>query len=147
MKGASWRFVIAMVLLGLGIYYFVIREEGRPKGETPVEEARIWPDKIDAITKMKTTMYAVVEAEKNRKNLGDTYIPCAPNPPEVPDMRVSWNTNAAAGWKDLDLMMPRETWFQYEVVVTGPDTFEVHARTLAEGTPLEFVIDQNMNFR
>ncbi len=43
--------------------------------------------------------------------------------------------------------MPRESWFQYEVVVTGDDTFDVYARTNAEGKPLEFVIDQDMNFR
>jgi hypothetical protein len=145
MKGASWRFVIALLVLGAGIYYFVIKPEEKPAEKPPVTETKIWPDKVDAIAGMKTTMYAVVEAEKRIKGTGGDYIACDPSPASVPDMRVAWDKNAA-GWKELDVMMPRETWFQYEVVVTGPDTFEVHARTLAEGSPLEFVIDQDMNF-
>ncbi|MBN2223366.1 MAG: hypothetical protein JW765_01685 [Deltaproteobacteria bacterium] len=147
MKGTSLRAVVAMALLAIGIYFFVIKPQETPKETPAVTETRIWPDKVDAIAKMKTTMYAIVGAEKNRKALDESYLPCAPNPPEVPDMRAVWNPNAAGGWKELDVLMPRETWFQYEVVVTGEDGFEVYARTLAEGTPLEFIIDQDMNFR
>jgi len=146
MKGTSLRAVVAMAVLAIGIYFFVIKPQETPKEEPPTTETRIWPDKIDAIAKMKTTMYSIVEAEKNRKNLGDPYIACAPNPPDVPDSRVTWSRGDAEGWTELDVAMPRETWFQYEVVVTGDDTFEIYARTLAERTPLEFVIDQDMNF-
>ncbi len=147
MKGSSLRAVVAMALLAIGIYFFVIKPQETPKETQPTSEARIWTDKVDAITKMKTTMYAIVEAEKNRKNLGEPYIACAPNPPDVPETRVQWDSKAADGWKDLDIVMPRETWFQYEVAVTGDDTFDVYARTLAEGKPLEFILDQDMNFR
>lgn len=147
MKGTSLRAVVAMALLAIGIYFFVIKPQDTPKDTPAVEETRIWPDKVDAIAKMKTTMYAIVGAEKNRKALGGTYLPCAPNPVEVPDSRVAFTLGDAEGWTELDVAMPRETWFQYEVVVTGEDTFDVYARTNAEGTPLEFVIDQDMNFR
>jgi len=147
MKGTSLRALVAMALLAVGIYFFVIKPQETPKEAPPATETRIWPDKVDAIAKMKTTMYAIVDAERNRKALDESYLPCAPNPSEVPDMRVVWDGNGAEGWKELDIMMPRETWFQYEVVVTGDDAFEVYARTLAEGKPLEFIIDQDMNFR
>jgi hypothetical protein len=147
MKGSSLRAVVAMALLAIGIYFFVIKPQEAPKETPTTTETRIWPDKVDAIAKMKTTMYAIVEAEKNRKNLGGSYISCDPNPPEVPDARVAWKRGDAAGWEELDVVLPRETWFQYEVVVTGDDTFDVYARTLAERTPLEFIIDQDMNFR
>ena len=147
MKGTSLRAVVAMALLAIGIYFFVIKPQEAPKEAPPATETKIWPDKVDAIAKMKTTMYAIVEAEKNRKALGGSFISCAPNPVEVPDSRVSWKRGDADGWTELDVAMPRETWFQYEVVVTGDDTFDVYARTNAEGKPLEFVIDQDMNFR
>ncbi len=147
MKGSSLRAVVAMALLAIGIYFFVIKPQETPKEKPSTTETKIWSDKVDAIAKMKTTMYAIVEAERNRKNLGDSYIACAPNPPDVPGTRVTWNGGEADGWKELDVAMPRETWFQYEVVVTGDDTFEVYARTLAQRTPLEFIIDQDMNFR
>jgi hypothetical protein len=147
MKGTSTRAVVAMVLLAIGIYFFVIKPQEAPKEAPATSETRIWPDKVDAIAKMKTTMYAIVDAEKNRKALGESYLSCVPNPAEVPDTRVTWTQADAGDWKELDVAMPRETWFQYEVVVTGDDTFDVYARTLAEGTPLEFIIDQDMNFR
>ncbi len=147
MKGTSLRAIVAMALLAIGIYFFVIKPQEAPKVAPAVTETRIWPDKVDAIAKMKTTMYAIVEAERNRKALGGSYLSCAPNPPDVPDTRVTWNGSAAEGWKELDVQMPRETWFQYEVVATGEDTFDVYARTLAERTPIEFIIDQDMNFR
>jgi hypothetical protein len=147
MKGTSLRAVVAMALLAIGIYFFVIKPQEAPKETTDVTDTRIWPDKVDAIAKMKTTMYAIVEAEKNRKALGGSYISCGANPPDVPDTRVTWNQRDAEGWEELDVALPRETWFQYEVVATGEDTFDVYARTLAEGAPLEFVIDQDMNFR
>ena len=147
MKGTSLRAVVAMAVLAIGIYFFVIKPQEEPKEAPAVTETRIWPDKVDAIAKMKTTMYAIVGAERNRKALGGSYLPCAPNPAEVPDTRVTWRISDAEGWKELDVAMPRESWFQYEVVVTGDDTFDVYARTNAEGTPLEFVIDQDMNFR
>lgn len=145
MKGASWRFVIAMALLGFGMYYFVILKQEKPPTQPPVT-TKIWSDKVDALAQMKTNMYAIIEAEKNKKTLDGTFIACAPNPAEVPATRVAWDSRDAAGWTELDVMMPDMTWFQYEVVVTGENTFEVHARTLAERTPLEFVIDQDMNF-
>jgi hypothetical protein len=147
MKGTSLRALVAMALLAVGIYFFVIKPEDAKKEAPPATETKIWPDKVDAIAKMKTTMYAIVGAEKNRKALDEPYLACAPNPADVPDSRVVWDSGAADGWKELDVMMPRETWFQYEVVVTGDDAFEVYARTLAEGKPLEFIIDQDMNFR
>jgi hypothetical protein len=147
MKGTSTRAIIAMAILAIGVYYFVIKPQETAKEAPVVTDTRIWPDKVDAIAKMKTTMYTIVEAEKNRKALDESYISCAPNPPEVPDTRVAWDGNAAEGWKELDVQLPRETWFQYEVVATGEDTFDVYARTLAEGKPLEFIIDQDMNFR
>ncbi len=147
MKGTSLRALVAMALLAIGIYFFVIKPQEAPKEATPTTETRIWPDKVDAIAKMKTTMYAIVEAEKNRKALGEPYLSCGPNPSVVPETRVAWSSGGAEGWSELDLVMPRETWFQYEVVVTGDDTFDVHARTLAEGKPLDFIIDQDMNFR
>jgi hypothetical protein len=147
MKGTSLRAIVAMALLAIGIYFFVIKPQDTPKETPPATETRIWPDKVDAIAKMKTTMYAIVGAEKNRKAVGDSYLPCAPNPPEVPGTRIVWSQDDAEGWKELDVIMPRESWFQYEVMVTGEDTFDVYARTMAEGAPLEFIIDQDMDFR
>ena len=147
MKGTSLRAVVAMAVLAIGIYFFVITPGNEPTEAPPATETKIWPDKVDAIAKMKTTMYAIVEAEKNRKALGGSFISCSPNPTEVPDTRVTWKRSDAEGWEELDVAMPRESWFQYEVVVTGDDTFDVYARTNAEGKPLEFVIDQDMNFR
>lgn len=145
MKGSGWRFLIALAVIGAAIYFFVLKDTGTVN--RPADDTTIWADKIDAVAKMKLDMGTIAKAEKNAKMLGGKYIECAPNPPEIPDYLTDWNKSGAPGWKKLDLSLSRKTWFQYEVEVTGEDSFIVYARTYAEGPLLEYTMDEDMNLR
>jgi hypothetical protein len=145
MKGSGWRFLIAMAVLGAALYFFVFKDNGAVN--KPVDETTIWAGKIDAVAKMKLDMGTIAKAEKNAKMLGGKYIECAPNPPEIPDYLIDWKVDGAPGWKKLGVVLSRKTWFQYEVEVTGEDSFIVYARTYAEGPLLEYTMDEDMNLR
>lgn len=144
MKGSQWRFVIAIAVIAIGYYFFVYK--GDIQKPAPTEDTRIWPSKIEALAQMKINLGTIVDAEINAKMLSGSYIECAPNPADIPERQKKWDRSAAEGWKDLDITMPRETWFQYEVEVTGASSFIVYARTYAEGPILEFTMDQDRNF-
>ena len=144
MKGSQWRFIIAIAAIAIGYYFFVYK--GDIEKPVPTEDTRIWPNKIEALAQMKINLGTIVEAEINEKMLSDSYIECAPNPTEIPERRTNWDRSAAEGWEKLGVSMPRDIWFQYEVEVTGDNSFIVYARTYAEGPILEFTMDQDKNF-
>jgi len=141
MKGYGWRLVIAFVVLGLAYYFFVYQRET----PAPATDEKIWASKVEAMAQMKTNLGAIADAERGAKTLSGAFIECAPNPPAIPERKASWDAGAATGWEELGITMPRETWFQYEVVVTGEDGFTIYARTLAEGVLLEYTMDQDNN--
>jgi hypothetical protein len=145
MKGSGWRFIIAIAVIALAVYYFVIKEETTV--QPSVEETTIWADKVNAVAKMKLDMGTIAKAEDNAKLLNGKYIECAPNPPEVPDYVTDWRVGAAEGWKELGVTLGRKTWFQYEVEVHGEDSFTIYARTYAEGPLLEYTMDENKTIR
>jgi len=145
MKAGGLRFLVAIAVLAAGIYFFVIKDDNTaPK---PDDGKTIWADKMSAIAKMKLDLGAIAQAENNSKTLVGKYIECGPNPPEIPDYITSWNKGAALGWNELDVMLGSKTWFQYEVEVTGENSFIVYARTYAEGALLEYTMDEEMNLR
>ncbi|MBN1882778.1 MAG: hypothetical protein JW885_11435 [Deltaproteobacteria bacterium] len=139
-RGGGWRFVVAVVIVGAVLYFFFLREKEVVEW-APVEDTG-WPSKTEAVTEMRLNLSAVVNAEKNYHQLNGIYIPCGPNPAEMPTERVPWNPSAAAGWDDLMVSLPGNTWFQYEVVVTG-DHFEAFARTRVGGEELVYSMDKN----
>ncbi|MBN1574275.1 MAG: hypothetical protein JW984_13840 [Deltaproteobacteria bacterium] len=145
MKGSGWRFIIAMAVIGLAVYYFVIKEETTV--EKPVDDTTIWADKVDAVAKMKLDMGAIAQAEFNAKMLDGKFIECAPNPPEIPDYITDWKAGVAEGWNELGVTFGSKTWFQYEVEVTGEKSFIIYARTYAEGPLLEYTMDENKTLR
>jgi hypothetical protein len=145
MKGTQWRFIIALIALGLGYYFFIYQKDQTP--EPPVDETKAWPSKVEALAQMKTNLSAIVDAERNAKLLSGSYIPCDPNPAEIPERERRWSASDAAGWKELEIMMPSHTWFQYEVVITDPESFIVYARTRAEGGIVVYTMDQDYSFR
>lgn len=146
MKGSGWRFIIAIAVVALSVYFFVIKEDATVQG--PVDDTTIWADKVNAVAKMKLDMGTIAKAEHNAKLLNGKFIECAPNPPEIPDYLTDWRRkNEAEGWEELDIILSSKTWFQYEVEVVGEKSFIVYARTYAEGPLLEYSMDENMTLR
>ena len=139
-RGSGWRIVVAVVIIGAVFYFFFLRDK-EPVEWAPVEDTS-WPSKTEAVTEMRLNLSAIVNAEKNYHQLNGIYIPCAPNPAQIPTERVSWNPSAASGWDELMVMLPGGAWFQYEVVVTGDD-FVVYARTRAGSEELVYTMDKN----
>ncbi len=145
MKAGGLRILVAMVVLAAGIYFFVIKgNDSAPKHD---DGKTIWADKMSAVAKMKLDLGTIAQAENISKTINGKYIECGPNPSEIPDYITNWNKDAADGWNELDVMLGSKTWFQYEVEVTGEDSFVVYARTYAEGTLLEYTMDEEMNLR
>jgi len=139
-RGGGWRFVVAIIIIGAVFYYFFLRDK-EPVEWAPVEDTG-WPSKTEAVTEMRLNLSAIVNAEKNYHQLNGVYIPCAPNPAEIPTERVSWSPSAASGWEELMVVLPASSWFQYEVVVTGDD-FKAFARTRAGGEYLVYFMDKS----
>ena len=137
-RGGGWRFIIAIVIVG-AIFYFFFLKDKEPVEWAPVEDTG-WPSKTEAVTEMRLNLSAIVNAEKNYHQLNGIYLPCAPNPTEIPTERVSWSPSAVPGWDELMVILPKSSWFQYEVVVTG-DGFEVFARTRVGGEELIYSMD------
>jgi hypothetical protein len=145
MRGSGWRFVIAVAIVALAVYFYLVREEDKAGG--PVEDTTVWADKVDAVAKMKIDMGVIAQAEFNAKMLDGKFIECAPNPPEIPDYVTGWKAGAAEGWEELGVTFGSKTWFQYEVEVTGEKSFVIYARTYAEGPLLEYTMDENKTIR
>jgi len=145
MKAGGMRFIVAMAVLAAGIYFFVIKDNNTV--QAPDDGKTIWADKMSAVAKMKLDLGTIAQAENNSMTLNGKYIECGPNPPEIPDYITNWNKGAAFGWDKLDVMLGSKTWFQYEVEVTGENSFIIYARTFAEGALLEYTMDEEMNLR
>lgn len=143
MKGGFWRFIFAIAILFLAIYFYVYKS-GEDANVTE-DDSRLWPNKMSAMIDMENSLHAIVDAEINEMIISGSYIECAPNPVDIPDMEVSWDLKAADGWSDLGVRLRRQTWFQYEVVVFGEDSFNAYARTYAEGVLTEYTIDKDHN--
>ena len=137
-RGGGWRFVVAIIIIGGIFYYFFLRDK-EPVEWAPVEDTG-WPSKTEAVTEMRLNLSAIVNSEKNYHQLNGIYIPCAPNPAEIPTEQVSWSPSTASGWDELMVTLPSHAWFQYEVVVTGDD-FTAFARTRVGGDELVYSMD------
>ena len=139
-RGGGWRFVVAIIIIGAVFYYFFLRDK-EPVEWAPVEDTG-WPSKTEAVTEMRLNLSAIVNAEKNYHQLNGIYISCAPNPAEIPTEQVPWNPTDASGWDELMVSLPKNSWFQYEVVITGDD-FMAFARTRVGGDELVYTMDKN----